>query len=66
MEGKGIKILAIEKGVQGLAQKAFGPYLKEEAERAWELYQKEVLRKLFFRKDWPGTVLVLECSDAPF
>lgn len=58
-----MKILAMEKEVPGTAQDAFKPHLKAEAERVWELYQKGVIRELYFRKDWPGAVLVLECED---
>ncbi len=31
--------------------------------KAWELYQAGVIRELYFRKDWPGAVLMLECAD---
>jgi muconolactone delta-isomerase len=60
-----VKILALEKEVAGVADDAFEPHLKAEALRAWELYQSGVLRELYFRADWPGAVLVLECSDVP-
>jgi hypothetical protein len=29
----------------------------------WELYQADMLRELYFRKDWPSAVLILECAD---
>ncbi len=29
----------------------------------WELYQADMFRELYFRKDWPSAVLVLECAD---
>ena len=57
-----MKILAIEKEVPGIADEAFGPHLKAEAARAWELYQAGVLRELYFRTDWSGAVLILECA----
>ena len=58
-----MKILALEKDVPGVADDACGPHLKAEASRAWALQQAGVLRELYFRADWPGAVLVLECRD---
>ena len=58
-----MKILAIEKEVPGVADADFKPHLKAEAARAWELYQAGVFRELYFRQDWPGAVLMLECAD---
>jgi len=59
-----MKILAIEKEIPGIADDAIRPYLEAEAARAWELYQSGIVRELYFRQDWPGAVLVLECADA--
>lgn len=58
-----MKILAIEKEVPGATAEEFKPHLKAEAARAWELYQAGVFRELYFRQDWPGAVLILECAD---
>ena len=57
-----MKILAMEKEVPGVTAEAFSPHLKAEAARVWELYQAGVFRELYFRADWPGAVLVLECA----
>ena len=57
-----MKILAMEKEVPGVADEEFAPHLKAEAARAWELHQAGVIRELYFRADWPGAVLVLECA----
>jgi hypothetical protein len=57
-----VKILAIEKEVPGVADDDFAPYLKAEAARVWELHQAGVIRELYFRADWPGAVLALECA----
>ena len=57
-----MKILALEKEVPGVADGDFAPHLKAEAARAWELHQAGVIRELYFRADWPGAVLVLECA----
>ena len=59
-----MKILALEKEVPGVPDDAYVPHLKAEALRAWELYQEGVVRELYFRADWPGAVLLLECRDA--
>lgn len=59
-----MKILAMEKEVPGVSVDQFTPeILKEEAARAWELNQAGVFREMYFRQDWPGAVLVLECQD---
>jgi len=58
-----MKILALEKEIPGVADDAFAPHLKAEALRAWELHQEGLLRELYFRADWPGAVLMLECRD---
>ena len=59
-----MKILAIEKEVPGVTEEQFRPHLKKvEAVRVWELYQVGVFRELYFRQDWPGAVLILECAD---
>jgi hypothetical protein len=57
-----VKILAIEKEVPGVADEDFAPYLKAEAARVWELHQAGVIRELYFRADWSGAVLMLECA----
>lgn len=58
-----MKILALEKEVPGVMNEAFGPYLRAEAARAWELQQAGVLRELYFRPDRHQAVLILECAD---
>jgi muconolactone delta-isomerase len=58
-----LKILALEKELPGVTEAQFSPHLKAEAARACELYQAGLIRELYFRQDWPGAVLVLECAD---
>ena len=58
-----MRILAIEREIPGVAEEGFGPHLKAEAARVWELYQAGVFRELYFRADQPCAVLVLECAD---
>jgi hypothetical protein len=58
-----MKILAMEREVPGTAVEQFTPYLRAEALRVWELNKAEVLREIYFRKDRPAAVLILECAD---
>ena len=58
-----MKILALEQDVAGFIAEDFKPHLKAESARAWELYQADVVRELYFRADQPGAVLILECSS---
>jgi hypothetical protein len=58
-----MKILAVEKEMPGVREKEFKPHLRAEAAQAWELYQAGVFREMYFRQDWPGAVLILECTD---
>jgi len=57
-----MKILALEQDVPGVPGEAFGPLLKAEALRVWELHQAGVLREIYFRQDRSAAVLVLECA----
>jgi muconolactone delta-isomerase len=59
-----MKILAIERDVQGVDDQEFVPHLQEEAARVWELHQAGVIRELYFRTDQSNAVLIMECSDA--
>jgi hypothetical protein len=59
-----MKILAVEKKVLDVKDEYFTAALKlSEAAKVWQLYQEGILRELYFRQDWPGAVLVLECSE---
>jgi hypothetical protein len=58
-----MKILAIEKEIPGVTEEEFRPHLEAEAAKVWELYQADMFRELYFRKDWPSAILVLECAD---
>jgi hypothetical protein len=40
------------------------PLFKQEAQLAYQLYQKGVIRELYFRTDRPGAAIILECKDA--
>ncbi len=58
-----MKILALERDAPGATGDGFGPHLKAEALKAWELYQAGVLREIYFRQDRPAAVLMLECAS---
>ncbi len=58
-----MKILALEKESARAMAEAFQPYLREEAARAYELYQAGVIRELYFDQDRHTAVLVLECAE---
>lgn len=57
-----MKILALEKESPDVTTEQIRPFLVEEAARVWELYLSGVLREFYFRQDWPGAVLMLECA----
>jgi muconolactone delta-isomerase len=59
-----MKILCIEKEVPGVKEEDYGPYLKAEALRAWELFQQGIVRELYFTQEDHSAVLMLECSSA--
>ncbi len=58
-----MKILAMEIETAGVKPEQFGPHLKAEARRVWELYQTGTIRELYFRADRSEAVLILECAD---
>jgi hypothetical protein len=57
-----MKILAIEKEVPEVRDEDYAPHLKSEAKRAWELYQGEIFREIYFT-DKHEAVLILECKN---
>ena len=58
-----MKILAMEIEATGVKPEQYGPHLKAEARRVWELYQTGTIRELYFRADRSEAVLILECAD---
>ena len=58
-----MKILAIEKDVEGVSPEDFKPHLKAEAQKVWELQQENIIREIYFRQDEPSAVLILECNN---
>jgi len=58
-----MKILAIEKEIQGASEEQFQPHLNAEAARVWDLHQAQIIREIYFRADKSQAVLILECAD---
>lgn len=58
-----MKILAIEKEAEGVTIEDFRPHMKAEAMRAWELYQSGVFREIYFKRDDPIAVIMMESAS---
>jgi muconolactone delta-isomerase len=58
-----MKILALEREKPGLSSASFTPHLKDEAQRAWELYRQGVFRELYFDERQHTAVIIIE-SDS--
>ena len=59
-----MKILAHETEIMGITEDQFTPeLLKEEALRAWELYQAGIIREIYFREDRNEAIIILECDS---
>mgnify|MGYP002358754638 FL=1 len=58
-----MKILALEKEIEGKTTSDFQPYLESEAKMVWELQQKGIIREIYFRDDQKSAVLILEASN---
>jgi hypothetical protein len=57
-----MKIIAFGKEKPGVTGKQFTPYLKAEAAKVWDLYQRGIARELYFRQGQSTAVLILECA----
>lgn len=58
-----MKLLALERELSDVEAEKFQRYAKDEARKAWELYQAGIIRELYFRADRNEAVLVLECAS---
>lgn len=59
-----MKILAIDRILPSASEENIRGVVIREALHVWMLYTKDIVREVYFRKDRPGTVLVMECADA--
>ena len=58
-----MKVLALGRDRAPADDPRFAEVRPAEARRAWELYQDDVIREIYFRADRPNGVLVLEVPD---
>jgi hypothetical protein len=58
-----MKVLALGHDVVAQDDPRFAELRPAEARRAWELYQADVLREIYFRSDSPNGVLLFEVPD---
>ncbi len=58
-----MKILAIESECIGAHPGQIQSYLKPEALKVWDLYQKGVIRESYFHAERHEAVLILECDN---
>lgn len=59
-----MKILAFEKDVFGVTDKQFTvDLLREEAKKAWEYYESDLFREMYFTKKDNRAVIIMECES---
>jgi hypothetical protein len=58
-----MKILAIEREVEGKSHRDFESHLKSEALHVWKLYQEDKIREIYFDKEKNSAVIILESID---
>ena len=58
-----MKILALEKDIQPIPDGLRESILKDEAQAVWQLQQRGVIRELYFHRDRPQAILMLESTD---
>ncbi len=58
-----MKVLALAHDTAPADDPRFPEVRPAEARRAWELYQQDVIREIYFRADRSNGVLVLEVAD---
>ncbi len=58
-----MKLLAIEKELVKNSAGDMKPILAKEARRAWELYQSGVFREIYFARDVPLAIVVMEADS---
>jgi hypothetical protein len=56
-----MKFLAREQDVPGFAPEAYAPFLKDEAKMVLRLYEKGIIREIYFASPSHEAVIILEC-----
>jgi hypothetical protein len=59
-----MKILVLLSPMPGTTPEQMRPVVAAETRHAYELYTSDVVREIYFRKDAPGAVMILEAKDA--
>ena len=59
-----MKIIAIDRILPTATEEKIRGVVIKEALHAWMLYTKDIVREMYFRKDRPGVVLIMECDNA--
>jgi hypothetical protein len=57
-----MKILAIEKEINHVAESDYLPFLEDEAKKVWDLQQEGIIREIYFNDDHCA-VLILEADN---
>lgn len=57
-----MKILALSRRQPGVTTEQLQPHQVTEAQRVWQLHKDGLFREMYFRRDRPGAVVVLECA----
>lgn len=60
-----MKILAIEKEINQVAESDYRPFLEDEAKKVWELQQEGMIREIYFN-DNHCAVLILEADNKAY
>lgn len=58
-----MKILAIEKEKPGLTAEDFKPHSVNEARLVWDLYEKGIIREIYFGEEEHNAHIILECDN---
>ncbi|MGA9118796.1 MAG: superoxide dismutase [Bacteroidota bacterium] len=58
-----MRILATEQEIPGVDPEAFAAHLKAEARAVLSLYERGIIREIFFTRDTHEAVVFLECSS---
>lgn len=58
-----MKILAIDRFLEGTTLEKVQPHLKDEMKVSWKHYKEGYIREWYFRQDNPGAVLIMECES---
>ena len=58
-----VKYLAILNRIEGVAERDFGDYVKSEASKVWQLYQKEKILEIYFTEGDIKPVIILNATS---